>query len=68
MVTLSERGVCFYAPDHSQGFQRIPAFEREITDVSGAGDAVIAVASCCSPWTFPSGKSRRSLTWPEAGV
>ena len=45
MVTLSERGVCFYAPDHSQGFQRIPAFEREITDVSGAGDAVIAVAS-----------------------
>ena len=45
MVTLSERGVCFYAPDHSQDFQRIPAFEREITDVSGAGDAVIAVAS-----------------------
>ena len=35
MVTLSERGVCFYAPDHSQA-QRIPAFEREITDVSGA--------------------------------
>ncbi|HBP44516.1 MAG TPA: D-glycero-beta-D-manno-heptose-7-phosphate kinase [Flavobacteriales bacterium] len=45
MVTLSERGVCFYAPDHAQAFQRIPAFEREITDVSGAGDAVIAVAS-----------------------
>ena len=45
MVTLSERGVCFYAPNHSQDFQRIPAFEREITDVSGAGDAVIAVAS-----------------------
>jgi bifunctional ADP-heptose synthase (sugar kinase/adenylyltransferase) len=45
MVTLSERGVCFYAPDHSQDFQRIPAFEREITDISGAGDAVIAVAS-----------------------
>ena len=45
MVTLSERGVCFYAPSQSQDFQRIPAFEREITDVSGAGDAVIAVAS-----------------------
>ncbi|MBO74170.1 MAG: D-glycero-beta-D-manno-heptose-7-phosphate kinase [Flavobacteriales bacterium] len=45
MVTLSERGVCFYAPDQAQEFQRIPAFEREITDVSGAGDAVIAVAS-----------------------
>ena len=45
MVTLSERGVCIYAPDHGQDYQRIPAFEREITDVSGAGDAVIAVAS-----------------------
>ena len=45
MVTLSERGVCFYAPDTNVSYQRIPAFEREITDVSGAGDAVIAVAS-----------------------
>lgn len=45
MVTLSERGVCFYAPDEQADFFRIPAFEREITDVSGAGDAVIAVAS-----------------------
>lgn len=45
MVTLSERGVCFYAPDEQVDFFRIPAFEREITDVSGAGDAVIAVAS-----------------------
>ena len=45
MVTLSERGVCFYAPDEQVEFFRIPAFEREITDVSGAGDAVIAVAS-----------------------
>lgn len=45
MVTLSERGVCFYAPGQQVDFFRIPAFEREITDVSGAGDAVIAVAS-----------------------
>ena len=45
MVTLSERGVCIYAPAANVSYQRIPAFEREITDVSGAGDAVIAVAS-----------------------
>lgn len=45
LVTLSERGVCTYAPDFNSPYQRIPAFEREITDVSGAGDAVIAVAS-----------------------
>jgi len=45
MVTLSERGVCISDKHQDQAFQRIPAFEREITDVSGAGDAVIAVAS-----------------------
>lgn len=45
MVTLSERGVSVSAPDRGLEFKRIPAFEREITDVSGAGDAVIAVAS-----------------------
>lgn len=45
LVTISERGVCAYAPELNVDFQRIPAFEREITDVSGAGDAVIAVAS-----------------------
>ena len=60
MVTLSERGVCFYAPDHGQGYQRIPAFEREITDVSGAGDAVIAVASVLLALDVP--------TWQLAAV
>lgn len=45
MVTLSERGVCIYGPKTAQPFCRIAAFEREILDVSGAGDAVIAVAS-----------------------
>ena len=45
MVTLSERGVCFYSPNSNVAYKRMPAFEREITDVSGAGDAVIAVAS-----------------------
>lgn len=45
MVTLSERGVCFASVVSKIPFCRIPAFEREITDVSGAGDAVIAVAS-----------------------
>ncbi len=45
MVTLSERGVCFYSPESNTSYCRISAFEREIMDVSGAGDAVIAVAS-----------------------
>lgn len=45
MVTLSERGVCLFAPEADLHFCRIAAFQREIMDVSGAGDAVIAVAS-----------------------
>ena len=42
MVTLSELGVAV----HRGGERvRIPAHQREIMDVSGAGDTVIAVAS-----------------------
>ena len=45
LVTLSERGVWMHAPNEGTSHKRIPAFEREINDVSGAGDTVIAVAS-----------------------
>lgn len=45
MVTLSERGVWLHAPSLGISHLHIPAHSREIVDVSGAGDAVIAVAS-----------------------
>lgn len=44
MVTLSEDGVMI--TDHSE-FEFIPAHIRNISDVSGAGDTVISVASLC---------------------
>lgn len=44
MVTLSEDGVMI--TDHKD-FQFIPAHFRNISDVSGAGDTVISVASLC---------------------
>jgi rfaE bifunctional protein kinase chain/domain len=44
MVTLSEDGVMI--TDH-QSFDFIPAHLRNISDVSGAGDTVISVASLC---------------------
>lgn len=44
MVTLSEDGVM--VTDHSD-FDFIPAHVRNISDVSGAGDTVISVASLC---------------------
>jgi rfaE bifunctional protein kinase chain/domain len=44
MVTLSEQGV-FISNGHV--YNTIPAHHREITDVSGAGDTVISVASVC---------------------
>lgn len=44
MVTLSEDGVM--VTDHN-GFDFIPAHVRHISDVSGAGDTVISVASLC---------------------
>lgn len=43
-VTLSENGVAIKSEDQ---FQHIPAHERNIIDVSGAGDTVISVASLC---------------------
>lgn len=42
MVTLSEKGV--FICDR-KGFETVPALERDITDVSGAGDTVISIAA-----------------------
>ncbi|MDR1021875.1 MAG: PfkB family carbohydrate kinase [Prevotellaceae bacterium] len=44
MVTLSERGVLV---SDGEQYSAIPAALRNITDVSGAGDTVISVASLC---------------------
>lgn len=44
MLTLSENGV-FISSDKGQRF--IPAHKRDIADVSGAGDTVIATAALC---------------------
>jgi len=42
LITLSEKGIFYKIDDEDQ---IIPAHKREIADVSGAGDTVIAVAS-----------------------
>jgi D-glycero-beta-D-manno-heptose-7-phosphate kinase len=42
MVTLSEKGVFI---SNGKKYKTIPAEERDIADVSGAGDTVIAIAS-----------------------
>ena len=44
MVTLSEAGVFIM---NEAGHYHIPAHVRNISDVSGAGDTVISVASLC---------------------
>ena len=46
MTTLSERGIAIYDADKDSFFSQ-PAFLRHISDVSGAGDTVISVASLC---------------------
>jgi len=45
LITLSEAGVWGHAPQRGALHQRRPAHPREIVDVSGAGDTVIAVAA-----------------------
>jgi rfaE bifunctional protein kinase chain/domain len=45
MVTLSEHGV--YIDFENQKI-KLPAHEREIADVSGAGDTVVSVAALCT--------------------
>ncbi len=51
LLTLSDRGVlvCSRSDDRrSYNYRRIPAHVRKISDVSGAGDTVIAVAALCT--------------------
>ncbi len=53
LLTLSELGVYI---QHHEGEKHLPAFEREIVDVSGAGDTVVSVAALalaagCKPET-----------------
>ncbi|MBI1768807.1 MAG: D-glycero-beta-D-manno-heptose-7-phosphate kinase [Bacteroidetes bacterium] len=45
MVTLSEHGVYI---DYQNQKVKLPAHEREIADVSGAGDTVVSVAALCT--------------------
>ena len=45
-TTLSERGVALYDLRHDR-FYTQPAYLRKISDVSGAGDTVISVATLC---------------------
>lgn len=44
LLTLSEKGVCMQTTD---GFNHTNAEKRNIVDVSGAGDTVIATATLC---------------------
>jgi rfaE bifunctional protein kinase chain/domain len=44
LITLSEKGIFGYSEEEHFLF---PAYERNIADVSGAGDTVIAVAALC---------------------
>jgi len=45
MVTLSEHGVYI---DYENQKIKLPAYPREIADVSGAGDTVVSVAALCT--------------------
>jgi D-glycero-beta-D-manno-heptose-7-phosphate kinase len=50
LITLSERGVYMHSKEK---IDHIPAHKREISDVSGAGDTVISVASLCLALKLP---------------
>lgn len=50
LVTLSDKGI-FYGDAKTSGI--IPAHIRNIADVSGAGDTVISVATCCLALQMP---------------
>lgn len=47
MTTLSEKGIIIRANADTTEFHHIPAHQRDIVDVSGAGDTVLSVASLC---------------------
>lgn len=55
-TTLSERGVALYDNDNDK-FYHYPAYLRQISDVSGAGDTVIAVATLCMTLGLPMDKT-----------
>ncbi|MGB0403866.1 MAG: bifunctional heptose 7-phosphate kinase/heptose 1-phosphate adenyltransferase [Salibacteraceae bacterium] len=71
LITLSEKGV--FIGSKSQG-EIIPAHFRNITDVSGAGDTVISVASLClannieSHWLAQFSNLAGGLVCEEVGV
>eukprot|EP00456_Euglypha_rotunda_P029550 TRINITY_DN23125_c0_g2_i2.p1 TRINITY_DN23125_c0_g2~~TRINITY_DN23125_c0_g2_i2.p1 ORF type:complete len:316 (-),score=76.98 TRINITY_DN23125_c0_g2_i2:146-1093(-) len=44
-VTMSEKGIALLWPDHSE---HVPAQARQVFDVSGAGDTVIATLALCA--------------------
>ena len=50
LITLSEQGV--YITDFEEE-QHLPAHKREISDVSGAGDTVVSIASLCLAANVP---------------
>jgi rfaE bifunctional protein kinase chain/domain len=50
LITLSEHGVYVHAGNEEQ---MLPAHQRKIVDVSGAGDSVIAVAALCLAQGLP---------------
>lgn len=45
MTTMSDKGIII--KEKSNGFHHIPAHQRDIKDVSGAGDTVLSVAALC---------------------
>ena len=45
MITLSEHGI--YINFKNSIKVKLPAHQRDIADVSGAGDTVVAIAACC---------------------
>ncbi len=55
MTTLSERGIAVYDLQTRKFFSQ-PAFLRSISDVSGAGDTVISVATLCLAAGLPADK------------
>jgi D-beta-D-heptose 7-phosphate kinase/D-beta-D-heptose 1-phosphate adenosyltransferase len=46
-VTMSEKGISVLRPDGKAGVYHSPARAREVFDVSGAGDTVIATLTAC---------------------
>lgn len=45
LITLSEQGIAFY--NQKEGYKIIPTYSREVNDVTGAGDTVIAALGLC---------------------